>query len=118
MIRRPRCASYPEHIDLLLERYRQQGHELPRRWYHASYPVYDRRQFPQKKAWKWSDDSRCFLLGDFQQPPSMYCLGDRMIHADYGRDSFGVLWAGSTSDNWHGTHFGYDLKEALEWIQA
>jgi hypothetical protein len=68
-------------------------------------------------GWKWSEDSKTFIKGSFHQPPSEYTLGDRYIHADYGRDSYGVCWRGSTAYDWHGYRFGYDLKQAIEWVQ-
>jgi hypothetical protein len=50
--------------------------------------------------------------------PDSYCLGDRMIYAANGKDSFGVLWNGSMLPlGWNVKSFGYDLKQAMEWVQ-
>ena len=71
---------------------------------------------PTRPAWKWSDDVSCYYIADFTTPPRKYCLGERMVYADYGKDSYGILYRGSTTDNWGGMHFGYDLKSAIEWL--
>lgn len=69
------------------------------------------------KTWKWSNDSKCYFMAAFHTPPHCYCLGERYVYAHYGLDSFGIVYRGSTLDNWGGYDFGYDLKQALEWVQ-
>ena len=69
-------------------------------------------------TWKWSEDCKCFYISELNNPPIIYCLGERYVYAHFGRDSFGILYRGSTIDNWNGWHFGYDLKKAIEWVQA
>lgn len=71
-----------------------------------------------KIEWKWSNDSKCYYLADLYQPPRCYCLGERYVYAHYGLDSYGILYRGSTPDNWGGYDFGYDLKQAIEWVQG
>ena len=66
--------------------------------------------------WKWTKDAQCYYIADNGQPPHCYCLGDRYVYADYGKDSYGILYRGSTIDNWGGYNFGTDLKKALEWV--
>lgn len=80
----------------------------PPRWCHGS------------DGWEFSKDSGCYYKsneGFVGNPPNEYCLGDRYIHCDYGIDSYGILWRGSTSENWHGYNFGYDLKKAIDWVK-
>jgi hypothetical protein len=76
-----------------------------------------RPEGPRRNEWVWSDDAGCFTQGDWHQPPRAYCLGDRYIHADYGLDSYGILWRGSTADHWHGWAFGFDLGRAIRWVR-
>lgn len=71
----------------------------------------------RKSGWKWSEDALCYIYGDFHQPPSKYCYGERMICCVDGRDSFGVLWIGSTPNGWHDWDFGADLTTALQWVR-
>lgn len=69
--------------------------------------------------WKWSDDSKCYYIAGLAgAPPKCYCLGERYVYAHYGLDSYGILYRGSTIDDWGGYHFGYDLKKAIEWVQG
>lgn len=72
-------------------------------------------------GWKFSQDCQCFIYRSpgvpFDAPPTAYCLGDRYIHCAPGIDTYGVIWQGSTSENWHGRTFGTDLTAALRWIQ-
>jgi hypothetical protein len=70
-----------------------------------------------ENKWKWSQDSKCYYMAEFHTPPNCYCLGERYVYAHYGLDSYGILYRGSTIDNWGGYKFGYDLKTALEWVQ-
>ena len=56
-------------------------------------------------------------MAEFHTPPNCYCLGERYVYAHYGLDSYGILYRGSTIDNWGGYKFGYDLKTAIEWVQ-
>lgn len=63
--------------------------------------------------WDWSKEYKCFIkISLFTQPPQEFCFGDRYIHWENGNGL-----RGSTSYNWHGYSFGYDLKSAIEWIQ-
>jgi len=70
----------------------------------------------RKDGWKWSKDAECYIYADFDQPPTSYCRGERMIHCTYGLDSYGVLWMGSTNNGWHDFQFGSDLTKALQWV--
>lgn len=45
-----------------------------------------------------------------------FCLGERMVHPDFGRDKFDLCWTGSTDDDWHGILFDNDLCAALKWV--
>lgn len=81
---------------------------IPKRWVHG-YP---------KEAWRWSEDCGCYLhfIG-VMVPPDSYCLGDRMIYTVSGKDSYGVIWSGSSSTQWHCADFGYDLKKGIDWVR-
>lgn len=72
----------------------------------------------EQDGWKWSKDCECWYIADFNQPPRYYCLGERFVYAHYGLDSYGILYRGSTIENWGGYHFGYDLKEAIDWVKG
>ena len=39
------------------------------------------------------------------------------MYAEYDIESYGILYRGSTIDNWGERSFGYDLKTAIEWVQ-
>jgi len=80
--------------------------KLPDRWYH------------KVKGWKYSKDCGCYYITDFHAHPYMYCLGNRMIHADYGYDSYDIYWTGSTSEAWHGGYRGNDLGKAIRWVRG
>lgn len=92
--------------------------DLPKRWPHG-HLLYDATAYPTLgPTWKWSDDAGCYTeYKGAHEVPGGYCLGDRMVYAHYGRDSYGVLWRGSSSDNWGGYDFGIDLKAAIEWVR-
>lgn len=68
-------------------------------------------------GWKFSKDSGCYYKAShLHTPPSEFCFGERYIHCDFGHDSYGIIWVGSTSDNWHGFGFRADLTAALKWV--
>lgn len=72
--------------------------------------------------WQFSVDAGCWIAcgagaNRDSAPPSYICLGDRMAHADYGLDSFGIRWTGSSVDNWHSHNFcAFDA--ALMWVKS
>jgi hypothetical protein len=72
----------------------------------------------KKLQWKWSDDCKCYYIAEFNNPPKVYCLGDRYVYAHFGIDSYGIMYRGSTLNNWGGFDFGYNLKLAIEWVQS
>lgn len=78
----------------------------PQQWVHG----YD--------GWKWSKDCECYYHSNFHEPPNSYCLGDRYIYCHFGFDSYEIIWMGSSSDNWNGRSFGFDLAEAIRWVQS
>lgn len=79
-------------------------HQNIKRWYHGI------------DGWKYSKDAKAFVIPKFHQAPDHICLGDRYIHAQYGRDSYGIIWSGCTSTNWHGWEFS-NMGQALEWVR-
>ncbi len=75
------------------------------------------------KSWRWSDDSDCYLhfLGALRISDA-YCLGNRIIYATFGRDSYGVFWNGTERSIGNPIEsntmtFDYDFRGALEWLQ-
>lgn len=69
-------------------------------------------------GWRWSEDCKCYYFSKGTDPPTAYCLGNRYIHATAGLDSYGIIWVGSTDNNWHGRGFGYDLGKAIRWVRG
>lgn len=70
-------------------------------------------------GWRYSDDCKCYYYTPKgTDPPNSYCLGDRYIHCDAGLDSHGIIWRGSSSENWHGYNFHYDLGKAIRWVRG
>lgn len=71
-----------------------------------------------KEGWKWSEDAKCYIWARGIEPVSYICLGERLAHASYGRDSYGILWDGSTTNNWHCCPSMRHLGEAMEWVRG
>lgn len=59
----------------------------------------------------WHNANHSGLSG----PPSVLIKGDRMVHADFGRDAYGFNWAGSTATHWHGWG-DMTFDEAYLWV--
>lgn len=83
--------------------------ELPKKgWSHG--PIWSK--------WRWSIEFGVYYFQTFQEPPSMICLGDRMMHADWGIDTYGFLWKGSTTYDWHGgPSISCNLKDCIDWVK-
>jgi hypothetical protein len=85
---------------------------IPRRWSHRN------------GGWTCSDDlGEVWIQGENPKYKyfggllaAAFCLGERYVHWHYGFDSHCLLM-GCHIDNWHGMNFGYDLKQAIEWLQ-
>lgn len=83
---------------------------MPKKIYQSWYHGHD--------GWRFSQDCGLwYYQGHYPDPPTEYCLGNRYIHSDYGLDSGGIVWKGSTDNNWHGISFGYDLGKAIRWVR-
>jgi hypothetical protein len=91
--------------------------EYARAWFehHSQYPRWrNGTELP-----RYSRDIELFYVArDTHSVPHSYFLGDRMIHAAYGVDSYGIVWMGSTSGHWHGWNFGHDLTLAQQWVKG
>lgn len=66
--------------------------------------------------WKLNEKLGIYVHASFSDAPKEFCLGDRYVYFS-NQGGSDVYLRGSTSDNWHGADFGYDLKEAIEWVQ-
>lgn len=70
-----------------------------------------------QNGWKWSKDANCYVRKGCFGIVSEICLGERYAHMSYGLDSYGILWDGSTTYDWHGYVSMRHLGEALEFVK-
>lgn len=66
--------------------------------------------------WEFNEKLGIYVHVRFSDAPKEFCLGDRYVYfSNQGGPE--VYLRGSSSDNWHGYDFDYDLKSAAEWVQ-
>lgn len=68
---------------------------------------------PGYTDWKWDKRAEIYLRKSFSGEVKAGCLGDRYFY--FTKYDGGIR--GSTSDNWNGYFFDYDLKRAIEWAK-